>query len=132
MGFVFNSIKEDKGKVIIQTARNYQIESDVIRFVEYYNSKEYQQELREFFEQHDLDGERRRYNSEAINSFASSNEKKKYPRKIIIYLDEFYKVYCYGVIFIINQEALDLLTFPFDYVMNNIRAICQYTSTFTG
>jgi len=120
MGFAFNSIKEDKGKAIIQTARNYQIESDVTRFVEYYNSKEYQQELREFFERHDLDGERRRYNSEAINSFASSNEKKKYPRKIIIYLDEFYKVYCYGIIFIINQEALDLLTFPFDYVMNNI------------
>ena len=85
MGFEFNSIKEDKGKAIIQTARNYQIETDVTRFVEYYNSKEYQQELREFFERHDLDGERRHYNPGAINSFASSNEKKKYPRKIIIY-----------------------------------------------
>ena len=91
MGFAFNSIKEDRGKAIVQTARNYQIETDVTRFVEYYNSKEYQQELREFFERHDLDGERRRYNPEAINSFASSRESKKYPRKIIIYLDEFYK-----------------------------------------
>ena len=120
MGFAFNSIKEDRGKAIVRTARNYQIEEATTKFVEYYNSKEYQQELREFFERHDLDRERRRYNPETINSFASSSEKKKYPRKIIIYLDEFYKVYCYGIIFIINQEALDLLTFPFDYVMNNI------------
>ena len=120
MGFAFNSIKEDRGKAIVRTARNYQIEEATTKFVEYYNSKEYQQELREFFERHDLDGERHRYNPEAINSFASSRERKAYPRKIIIYLDESYKVYCYGVIFIINQEALDLLTFPFDYVMNNI------------
>ena len=45
MGFEFNSIKEDKWKAIIQTARNYQIETDVTRFVEYYNSKEYQKSI---------------------------------------------------------------------------------------
>ena len=49
MGFAFNSIKEDKGKAIVQTARNYQIEADVTRFVEYYNSKEYQTALFEKF-----------------------------------------------------------------------------------
>ena len=121
MGFAFNSIKEDRGKAIVQIVHNYKIEEATTKFVEYYNSKEYQQELREFFERHDLEGERRRYNPEAINSFASSRESKKYPRKIIIYLDEFYKVYCYGIIFIINQEALDLLTFPFgNYILENV------------